>query len=406
MALTVGGFPLFLLTHPFKSVTFAGPPRPRLELTPMKIAAIEAIPVCVPLKAGLTTRTAHGEHAVSTYVIVKVHTDEGITGLGEATVSALWSGETAGGCVAAIRDLLAPALTGLDPRQITAIRARMDFLLKLNPFAKSAIEMALWDILGKAVGRPVYQLLGGKVREEVPIKMMIGAFDAPAATKLAELFLSWGVDKLKVKVGLDPKGDIERVKAVRRAAGPDIPIGVDGNCGWTVATARRTIPLLDTCNLLFIEQPIPVDDPQAWCELRRVTTTPLMADESAFHARQAWQVATYRAVDIISVYPGKNGGISATVEAVHAAKAAGLTCCMGSNLELGIATAAMLHTAIALPGIRSEEWPADIIGPLYHETCLLKEPLTLGPKAARVPEGPGLGVELDEKELNRRRIDK
>ncbi len=372
----------------------------------MKITAIDAIPVCVPLKAGLTTRTAHGEHAVSSYVIVKVHTDEGLTGLGEATVSALWSGETSGGTVAAIRDLLAHALKGMDPTRIHTVRARMDFLLKLNPFTKAAIEMALWDILGKSLGQPVWALLGGKVREEVPIKLMIGAFDPPAAVKLAERFLSWGVSALKVKVGLDAEGDLARVAAVRAVAGERIPIGVDGNCGWSVATARRTIPRLDAHHLLFIEQPIPVDDPAAWTQLRRVTTTPLMADESAFHAAQAWHLATHRAVDIVSVYPGKNGGIAATAEAVHTARAAGLSCCMGSNLELGIGTAAMLHAAAALTDIRSEQWPADIIGPLYHETCLLKEPLTLGPRAARIPDGPGLGVELDEAELARRRVDR
>ncbi|MFM7869496.1 MAG: mandelate racemase/muconate lactonizing protein, partial [Planctomycetaceae bacterium] len=116
----------------------------------MKITAIEAIPVCVPLKSGMTAKTAHGEHATSPYVIVKVHTDQGLIGLGEATVSALWSGETQGTVLALIREYLAPALLGRDPRDMTSIRRTMDFLVKLNPFTKSAIEMACWDLAGKS----------------------------------------------------------------------------------------------------------------------------------------------------------------------------------------------------------------------------------------------------------------
>ena len=129
----------------------------------MKITRIEPIPVLVPLKQGLTTKTAHGEHIDSAYEMVKVHTDDGIVGFGEATLSPRWSGETSPGCVAVIDDLLAPALKGADPRDVGACAIRMDGALKLNPFTKAAVEMALWDIAGKAAGVPVYSLLGGKV---------------------------------------------------------------------------------------------------------------------------------------------------------------------------------------------------------------------------------------------------
>src|SRR5436309_8362244 len=181
----------------------------------MNITQIEPIPVSVPLKKGMTAKTAHGEHAVSPYVLVKVHTDAGLVGLGEATVSALWSGETQAGTVAAIRDSIAPQLVGTDPRDITAARRAMDFVIKLNPFTKAAVEMALWDLAGKAAGVPVYRLLGGKVRDVIPTKMMIGAFETARARALAEEFLARGVRCLKVKVGLDLEGDVARVKAVR-----------------------------------------------------------------------------------------------------------------------------------------------------------------------------------------------
>jgi muconate cycloisomerase len=365
----------------------------------MRITRIETIPVRVPLKEGLTTRTAHGPHAVSHYVIVRVHTDGDLVGLGEATVSAIWSGETAQGCVAAIEQCLAPALVGADPTHLQELRTRMDEALKFNPFTKAAVEMALWDLVGKAAGVPVYQLLGGKVRSRIPIKMMIGAFDPAQAETLARRFLSWGVRCLKVKVGIDPVSDLARVQAVRESAGPDLPLCVDANCGWKAPTARRMVRQLQPQNLLFIEQPIPAGDPHLLAEVRQASPVPILADESVWTVTDAWAVAAARAADIISVYPGKNGGIGNAIEIVHVAKAAGLLCLMGSNLELGVGTAAMLHLAAAVPEIASEIYPADIIGPLYHQSDLLRRPLTLGPEYAVVPEGPGLGVELDETQL-------
>ncbi|MGL4552789.1 MAG: mandelate racemase/muconate lactonizing enzyme family protein, partial [Gemmataceae bacterium] len=361
----------------------------------------EPIPVCVPLKQGLTTRTAHGDHVVSAYVLVRVHTDQGLVGLGEATVAPRWTGETSRSCVAALDELVGPALVGKDPSRITALRAVMDRELKLNPFTKAAVEMALWDLAGKAAGKPVYDLLGGKVRDLIPIKMVIGGFGVDEACALAERFLTWGVRCLKVKVGLDPDGDVARVAAVRRVAGPAVPIGVDANCGWDRTTALRTLRRLAEYDLLFAEQPIPPGDPAALASVRRDQGIPVMADESVFTLTDAWQLAAHQAADVLSVYPGKHGGIAGTVEVAHVAKAAGLACAIGSNLELGVGTAAMLHVAAALPVIASERYPADAIGPLYHESDLLTTPLELGPVAAKVPSGPGLGVELDEDQIRR-----
>ena len=367
----------------------------------MKITRVETIPVEVPLKEGLTTKTAGGEHVVSPYVVVRVHTDAGLVGLGEATLSPRWSGETSPGCVAAIKGLIGPAITGQDPIAITALRRTIDGTIRHNPFAKAAVEMALWDIAGKAAGQPVYQLLGGKVKDELPMKMVVGAFPVNQAVALAQRFLDWGATCLKVKVGLDPTTDIARVHAVREAAGPDIPIGIDANQGWDLATARRC--LADMGDLLFAEQPVPTTDPRDLARLRGDTRIPIMADESVFTLQDARRLTELGACDILSVYPGKHAGIAATREIAHVARAAGVVCSMGSNLELGIATAAMLHLAAAEPSLDDARYPGDYLGPLYHQADLLKEPLQLGPSVARVPDGPGLGVELDEDQLERYR---
>lgn len=362
----------------------------------MKITRLEAIPVNVPLIPELTTKTAHGEHVDSPYVIVRIHTDSGLTGLGEATLAARWSGETSPGCVAVLHGLVEPVLLGEDPRNLTRLRSKVDSVIRHNPFTRAAVEMALWDLTGKAAGLSVCQLLGGPVRDKVPMKMVIGGFEPEKAASLAKRFLAQGIRCLKVKVGLTEEGDMARFQAVREVAGPDIPIGIDANCGWDPATARRMLRRLEPLNVLFAEQPVPTEDSAAMAELRNWTTIPIMADESIFTLADAWQLTVDRAADVLAVYPGKHGGIAATAEIAAVAKSAGIRCAMGSNLELGVGTAAMLQVAAALPGIDSETYPADLLGPLYHQTDLLKQPLSLGPEAATLPDAPGLGVELDE----------
>lgn len=370
----------------------------------MKIDRIEAIPVSVPLKKGMTAKTAHGEHATSPYVIVKVFTDQGLVGLGEATISGLWSGETQAGCVAAIEQYITPVLLGKDPRDITSIRRAMDFVIKLNPFTKAAVEMAMWDIAGKAAGVPVYQLLGGKVRDAIRIKLVVWARDLAGSRKMAEDHLALGVSCIKVKTGLEPASDIARVQAVREVIGQDVPLTIDSNCGWTIQQAKHCLRTLTPCNLLLAEQPIHPGDPAALAEVRQSTSIPIMADESVFTLQDAWLLSTHRAADILSIYPGKHGGIAGTAEIVAVAKAAGLRCTIGSNLELGIGTAAMLHVAAAFPEIDTETFPADTIGPFYHDHDLITQPLDLGPPMAQVPSGPGLGVELDEEQLTHCRV--
>ena len=236
--------------------------------------------------------------------------------------------------------------------------------------------------------------------------MMIGAFELPRVRALAEQFLNWGVRCLKVKVGLDLAGDLSRVAAVREVAGPDVPITIDANCGWNVATARVALDRLRRFDLLVAEQPIAPGDTDAMASLRHPGGIPIMADESVFTLADAWNVLRAHAADVISVYPGKNAGLAASIEIAHVAAAAGVPCHVGSNLELGIGSAAMLHLACAVNNIESDTYPADILGPHYHESDLLAEPLDLSFEGARVPESPGLGVSLDEMTLNRFRADR
>jgi muconate cycloisomerase len=191
---------------------------------------------------------------------------------------------------------------------------------------------------------------------------------------------------------------------VREAVGPGVRLGVDANGGWSPPVAVATIRRLYEYDIFFVEQPVaPLD--VAWiAEVRRQVEIPVMADESVYTVHDAMALARAGAADALSIYVGKSGGIGPARDIASVAKAAGLTCTVGSNLELGVASATMIHLALATPGIGAEEFPCDIIGPLFYEAELLAEPLQIGGGQARAPERPGLGVELNEEAVEQFRV--
>ena len=360
----------------------------------MKITHVETIPVEIPLRREFLMRSAHGDTPpVSTPVLVRLHTDAGVVGVGECTGSAQWSGEPQNVALTVIEEHLAPAVIGADPAHTSRITALMAAAIKGHAFAKSAVDMACWDAAGKAAGRSVVDMLGGPCRERAPIKWSVSARPPDEAAAIARRAVEMGFTMMKVKTGLDPVTDVERVRAVVEAVGPDVRVGVDCNGGWTARQALWAAGRLDDCELWFIEQPTHPRDLAGMAEVRRGVAPPVMADESVWTAEDAIAVIRQEAADIISVYPGKNGGIGPCRDIVAVARAAGLTCVLGSNLELGVASAAMLAVACALPGL-SDEIGHHIIGPLYHERDVIAAPLTLTDGHATGGDGPGLGVEL------------
>lgn len=376
-------------------------PLPSVPCAP--IVGVEAIPVTIRRKPEIRLRTAYGVRDSSAVVLVRVRCEDGAEGIGEATGGPAWSGETQRISLAVIRDLLGPAIVGLDPSRIERVLQRMAGAVRHHPFAKAAIEMACFDLVGKAAGLPVYQLLGGKYREEIPIRFVVTAAEPERAAEIARGCVQQGFDAIKVKVGFDRASDVQRVRAVREAIGPSVRLTIDANTGWDVPTAIAALRDLADVNLSFAEQPVKQDDPRWMAEVRRAVSMPLMADESVFTPSDAFRVLRAGAADILSVYPGKNGGLLNTLKVVAIAEAAGAVCSIGSNLELGVGSAAMAHVAAASPTIASERYPGDIIGPLYHEDDVLVTPLDIRPGIVRVPEGPGLGVQVDWDKVERYR---
>ncbi len=368
----------------------------------MKINRIETIPVEIPVSPQRAIRSSRGYHQVSPFVFVQVHTDAGIVGLGEISCTPAWSGEDHRTAMHVIAEYLAPQLVGEDPTEIERLTAKMGAALAGNPFTKSGLEMALWDILGKSAGLPVYRLLGGPVRDSVPIKFSISGLEPERAAELASWAVGQGFRAMKVKVGIDPEQDIARVRAVREAIGPQVRLGVDANGGWSPRAAIQMIRRLMEYDLFFVEQPVSASNVAWLADVRRQVPVPVMADESIYTLQDAISIVRAEAADILSVYVGK-GGIGPARKIAAVAEGAGITCTIGSNLETGVASAAMIHLAMATSGIGAEEFPCDIIGPLYYDENLLTEPLSLSGGQARPSELPGLGVELDREKVERYR---
>jgi muconate cycloisomerase len=372
----------------------------------VRITRVETIPVTVPIAPERAVSGARGSHTQSPFLLVLVHTDTEHVGLGEASCTPVWSGEDSTIAAHAIAQYLAPAVLDQDPRDIERLTLRLDGAIAANRFAKAAVEMALWDLAGKAAGIPVHQLLGGRVRDRVRTKFSVAARSPGEAADIATWAVEAGFTAMKVKVGLDVDADVARVAAVRRAVGDGIWLGVDANGGWSRAAARRAVERLAALDVAFVEQPLATPDLVGMAELRRSATVPIVADEAVGTPRDALEVVQAGAADVLSIYAGMAGGIGGGRRIAAIAETAGLGWTIGSNLELGIGLAAHLHLACAAPGLADDVVPCDIISTFYYEADLLAEPLAIEAGWASAPDGPGLGVALDPDVLDRYREDR
>ncbi|HZZ42506.1 MAG TPA: mandelate racemase/muconate lactonizing enzyme family protein, partial [Tepidisphaeraceae bacterium] len=304
-----------------------------------------------------------------------------------------------GGAMGLLADYYVPRLVGRDSSDVQGIVGEMDSIID-NPFTKAAVEMALLDLAGKRQGKPIYELLGGaKNALKIPIKFSIGLREPDDAANIAAGKVKEGFTAIKLKVGPDAEKDLARVKAVREAVGPNIRMNVDANGGWTVEKAIRETRRYEPYRLEYVEQPTPRWDIEGMAKVRQGVGVPIMADESVFTLWQAEQVIAKKAADLISIYPGKNGGILKAKKICDLAADAGIGCHLGSNLEWDLATAAMCHLAAACANVPVARFPVDILGPLYYAVKPRSKAIRFERGHVFVPAGNGLGVELCAEEL-------
>lgn len=338
-------------------------------------------------------------------LLVQVATSDTVVGIGEGVVPGgpWWGGDAIESIQALIDHYLAPAIVGLPADQITAAGARMDRVAHGNWVAKAAIEMALFDAVGKSLNTPVYQLLGGLYRASLPVTWAIGAAPAGAVIDEAEAKMaSDGHTSFKLKMGAtEPADDVARVLDVASALRSRVSVRVDVNGAWDETAANRWLPELAAGGIDLVEQPIPGWAVEGMARLTQQHGVALMADESVRTIHDALRMAQCRAGDILAVKIPKSGGLTRTQAIASIAEAAGIPCHGGTAIETSIGTSASLHAYCALPSVT---WGCELFGP--H--LLREEVVTAGPVYQdghiHVRHAPGLGVELDEgqvKELRR-----
>lgn len=361
----------------------------------MKIVKAEIHAVEFPLKEPFIISYATYPHMAA--VIVKLVTDTGLTGYGEAVPDEHVTGEQVDGTYEILKNVLAPQIIGQSPFDIEAIHHRMNSAIARNPAAKAAIDIACYDLMGKATNQPVYNLIGGRAHDNLQYPKVLSIEAPEIMAEKAKKAMDQGFSSLKLKVGgADSATDKERIYAVREAVGPDMPIRIDVNQGWkTVGHAVQVINQLEEANLTWVEQPIRMGDIRGLADVRQKTSTPIMADETVQSMEDVLEIIRLEAADYINIKLMKSGGIFPAIAMAKAAEAAGIIAQIGSMVESSVGSAAGYHAVMSRRNIQT----AELTGPLLFAEEIGDLDFQL--PYVHLADKPGLGVEVDEAQLHK-----
>lgn len=359
-----------------------------------RIEAIEVLEVCVPRRERNRIVTSYATLPDAHHALVRIRA-EGLVGIGEAPAERWWTGEDASSVRNAIERYLAPALAGR-PIEIRECARLMDAELAANHYAKAAVEMALWDVLGKVAGLPLHVLLGGGHRGSLPIKYVVGRVEPARARDEVGAAREVGLSTIKVKVGGALADDLARLEAVAEALEDGERLGVDANAGWSLVTTLAALEPMHELGVAFLEQPVSPRFPDDMAEVTARSPMPVVAHESVFTVRDGLEAATERRAHIWALTPSTHGGLVPTLDLLGVARAAGVPCLLGSTVELGVATAFLAQIGVAFDDIADCPVPSDVLGPLYHDGDVVAVQPAIHDGCMHVPAGPGLGVELDD----------
>jgi len=365
----------------------------------VRIGKVEAFLLSFPFKAEFTiTRgPVRGER-----VYVRITADDGTEGWGEASPVRSWSYETPESVVSTINNYLGPAILGMDPFDLASIHEVMDREIAPafnmgQPIAKSAIDMAIHDLICKRLGVTLRDLFGAKKADRVELTWMVSAKDASEAERITAEGLERGHRGFKVKIGIyGEERDIEILRAVRRVAGEGAFIWADANQGYTLATALRQVRRMEEVGVNFLEQPLPANDWTGTKRLIEASPIPIALDEGIYSPKELLEAINFLGVQAVVIKVSKAGGLWFARQMVEIALSAGIEL-LGSGLtesRLGFSASCQLFAAY---GFR---WPVDLNGPQFMADDAIEDGLVrIEGGSALLPEGPGLGVRVDRKKF-------
>lgn len=362
----------------------------------MIITEIEIYKFSIPM-VPFTIATGTMDYAQN--IFIRIHTNEGITGVGECSAFPMIVGETQATCFVMAKDF-ATIWKNKNPLDIKARMEELDLFTAGNFTIKSAFDLALYDIAAKRANQPLYLYLGGTIKEiESDLTIGIGTPGTMAATAVE--FKEKGVNMIKVKLGKRPAEDIERIKLIRRAIGNDMILRIDANQGWSYEDAVTVLKGLAEYNIQFCEQPMRKWNDESLPQLRQLSPIAIMADESVFTHHDAERIINNNACDYINIKFAKSGGILEAGLINRVAVNHQIPCMLGGMLESRIALTAKVHFAMANENIRFYDLDTCLLG--HKEDPVVGGVTYLGMKLLLTDE-PGIGADVDEKYL--RKLDK
>ncbi|AXF11933.1 muconate cycloisomerase [Paraburkholderia graminis] len=344
----------------------------------------------------LSVGTMHGQ----TLMLVTVYCSDGSVGTGEGTTIAgmAYGPESPESMKLAIDAYLGPAMIGKDASRVQALMAHLSKLVKVNHFARSAVETALLDAHGRRLGVPVSELLGGRCRDRLPVAWTLASGSTEKDIAEAEKMLELRRHKtFKLKIGArDPKVDIEHVARIKKALADRGAVRVDVNMAWSETQAAWAIPALAEAGCELVEQP--VNSAAALKRLMRRFPVALMADEVLQGPQSAFDIAKNDGADVFAIKIEQSGGLFAAQRVAAIADAAGIELYGGTMLEGAVGTIASAHLFASIPNL---QWGTELFGPLLITEEILVKPLDYSDFELTVPDGPGLGIELDKDRIKR-----
>jgi len=380
----------------------SAPDRGHIERsTELTIRRVEAIPVAIPfVKPVLMGGGQKIEHSES--LIVRIEAADGRVGWGEASAAPVMTGDTLPAMTEAVEKHLAPRLTGQNALDRIRLSRVLDEAMIGNTGAKAACDIALHDLVGRHFGVPVVQLLGGKARDRVLALAQLGNPDIEEDIAEARKKQRDGYTYFKLKVGVKPvEQEIEAAHALRKALGPDVLLCADANMGMSVGNARKFALGAADADLLYLEQPFRDNDLANTLALARVSPIPLCADESAHSVESIMDWQRAGAIAGVNLKTIKLGGMVPTLRAATVSHTLGLAINLASKTgESSIAVAALTHLGYTVPNL---DWGININNH-YIVADLVKDPLKQAQGSVACPDGPGLGVDVDEEAVRRFRV--
>ena len=366
----------------------------------MRITEAKATPLALPYRQ--TFHYATAELAGAAVVLVEVRTDEGIVGYGECT-GAESTGPASAETAAALIRHFPPVLVGQSPFNVEMVlriaqrSAQLASMPRLASHVLAGLELALWDIIGKALEQPVHRLLGGAVRGEIDYFAFVQGGTPEELRQHARSLVADGYSVFYVKIGMSEEGDLASVAAIRDAIGGR-RLRVDANEAWDPLTAIRMINRLSEFDIEFVEQPTAVRSIAALRQVKEAVTVPIAADQSVYSLAEVFEVCRQRAADVIVLGPHETGGLLGLRKAAAIAEAAGLSICIHGQFETGVSTCASNQIAATLPNLTDGN---QIMWQLLEEDLVAAPDLTVRNGVLPVLDGPGLGFELDRDAVNR-----